>query len=105
MISDRGFSDVNITSIDIFQDIFGELVTWLNVSSLHKNVFINWIKNNEYYFKKTSAVSRLLWLGVNLVLLPIYLIPAILTGHLTGYFNRAGTFQVLAKYDSNRILK
>ena len=105
LISDRGFDDVSISSIDVIQDVVGELITWLNASSLHKNVLINLIKNNEHYFKKTSTSSRMLWIGVNLILLPIYFVPAILTGLLTSYFNRAGTFQVIARYSGDEIIK
>lgn len=80
-----------------FQNYLGEIVTINNLILSNKNVLLNLLRFNKFYFLKTTLMSRIInFLGC-LLINAIIFIPAFIFTLVTQMLGRAGTMVVIAK--------
>lgn len=87
-----------------FQNFLGEIVTINNLVLSNKNILLNLLRFNKFYFQKTTLLSRIINLLGFLFISSIILIPVLLFTLVSQLFGKAGTMVVLAKIksDNNR---
>jgi 2-polyprenyl-3-methyl-5-hydroxy-6-metoxy-1,4-benzoquinol methylase len=80
-----------------FQNFVGDIITLNNLFLPHKNVLLNWLRSNRFYFSKTNSFTRLLNLAGFLIFTTILFVPVVLFTLLSQQTKRSGTIVVLAR--------
>lgn len=74
-----------------FQNLMGELITLNNMLLPHKNILLNVLRFNGFYFKKTSAPARIINLLGFAVITAVAFVPCIIFTHLSQLLKKSGT--------------
>ncbi|MBL7859883.1 MAG: class I SAM-dependent methyltransferase [Cyclobacteriaceae bacterium] len=80
-----------------FQNFLGEIITIGNLVLPHKNILLNFLRRNKFYFIKKSLRSRILNLIAFILLTSILIIPVLLLTWANQAMGKSGTMIVVSE--------
>jgi 2-polyprenyl-3-methyl-5-hydroxy-6-metoxy-1,4-benzoquinol methylase len=80
-----------------FQNMLGDIITINNLLLPHKNILLNFLRVNNFYFKKTSPSTRIVNLLGFALITTTLIIPSILCTLSSQLLKKSGTMVVIAQ--------
>ena len=91
-------NDLNVKKIyynSFFQNFLGDIITLNNLVLPHKNILLNVLRFNSYYFKKTNPIARIFNLLFFTVFTAILFFPFLIFTHISQLVKKSGNIVVL----------
>lgn len=83
------------------QNVLGDIITLNNMVLPHKNILMNFLRFNNFYFEKKSLTSRMLNIFAFVSFTSVMLLPCICITLFSAIFKKSGTMVVLAQKTSS----
>ena len=86
-----------------FQNLLGDIITLNNMILTHKNILLNVLRFNKFYFRKTHVVNRAFNLIAFIVISLIMIIPTLAFTYFSQWQKKSGTMVIMARKSSGGI--
>ena len=104
LFAQLGLKDTKIVYTSFFQNYLGDLITFNNLILSHKNILLNCLRFNHFYFERKSLISRVFNLLAFFVITGIIFLPCLIFTLLSQLVGKSGTIVILSKKDKNEVL-